>query len=108
MRKFLLALLIALLVPIALWADSDRHDTSIDEIIGRIYTSIDIEKGDQIDPELVAPTLLEALGDAVMGEVHPETELHEWMDEMMGGEGSESLAAAHRWMGYRYLGFAQK
>ena len=40
---------------------------------------------------------------STMSEVHPNERVHSWMDRMMGGEGSESLPSAHRWMGYRYL-----
>ena len=37
---------------------------------------------------------LEALGDYYMEQIHPG-EQHEMMDEMMGGEGSETLKQAH-------------
>jgi uncharacterized membrane protein len=58
---------------------------------------------DRIDPDRVSDGDLDELGDAVMGLMHPDTREHEFMDEMMGGEGSKNLEYMHRLMGYRYL-----
>ena len=44
---------------------------------------------------------LEMLGDYYMEQIHPG-EAHEQMDEMMGGEGSESLKQMHIAMAYRF------
>jgi hypothetical protein len=97
--------IILLVVSSPAWADSDvgGHGASIEDVLGEIRLELDLQKGERIDPDEVPPELLEELGDAVMAEMHPDPENHEWMDRMMGGEGSESLSSAHRWMGYRYL-----
>jgi hypothetical protein len=95
-------LLLALLSA-TVWADTDGHDESVAEVLGEIRESLGLGSEATIDPDEVPPELLERLGDAVMAETHPDPEQHEWMDRMMGGEGSESLTSAHRWMGYRYL-----
>jgi len=103
MKRF--ALLAVVLAFVAGWsfATEGGHDESIQQVTAEIRDALDLGPDDPIDADMVPPELLERLGDAVMGEIHPDAELHEWMDRMMGGEGSESLAAAHRWMGYRYL-----
>lgn len=44
---------------------------------------------------------LDVLGDYYMEQVHPD-EAHEYMDEMMGGEGSLSLEQVHIAMAYRF------
>lgn len=103
MKKLLTLLTILITLAGTVWADSDGHNATVDQVMDEIRNELRLRENERIDPDTVPPALLEELGDAVMSEIHPDPEVHEWMDQMMGGEGSESLASAHRWMGYRYL-----
>lgn len=73
-------------------------------ILQQILTHQEIETVQQLDCDKVTEHEWEELGDAVMGEVHPNPTQHSMMDNMMGGEGSESLTQAHIQMGKNYLG----
>ncbi len=79
------------------------HDKSLEAVLAEIRASQGLEKYDRIDPDKVSDEQLEELGDAVMSVMHPDSRQHEWMDNMMGGEGSATLSAMHRIMGYNYL-----
>ena len=57
----------------------------------------------QLDLSKISNDDWEKLGDAVMEVQHPG-QAHEVMDQMMGGEGSESLRRMHIQMGKAYLG----
>ena len=85
---------------ISINADGDK---TISEVIKEIRKELNLNNNDRIEPEKVPDNLLEELGEAVMNERHPDVREHEWMDDMMGGEGSASLEAMHKAMGYRYL-----
>lgn len=103
-RIILTALLISAFISAPLLADEvSHHDLSVEDAVGRIRDELGLSAEEPIDPDRVPPELLELLGDAVMAEMAVTEAQHEWMDTMMGGEGSESLASTHRWMGYRYL-----
>lgn len=55
----------------------------------------------QISCDDLTQNQLEILGDYYMEQIHPG-EQHEYMDEMMGGEGSDSLRAMHINMGISF------
>lgn len=82
---------------------SKEHGRSVEEIIKEIRQELNIGAEENINPGRVNDKLLEQLGEAVMSYMVPDNREHGWMDNMMGGEGSESLANMHRIMGYRYL-----
>ena len=104
-RKISVVVVLLLIVSFTyVLADSgDVHGGSIDDILNEIREDLGLKDKQKIDPALVDEQLLEQLGDAVMALNFPDPKQHEWMDEMMGGESSESLAAMHRTMGYCYL-----
>lgn len=98
------ALLLTVFISAPILADEiDHHDLSVEDAVAQIRDELGLSAEDTIDPDRVPPEMLELLGDAVMAEMAVTEAQHEWMDTMMGGEGSESLASTHRWMGYRYL-----
>jgi len=79
-------------------------DTSTSELISEIKIEQNIDDLGDVDCDQISDEHFEEVGDAVMSLMHPDDEEHELMDNMMGGEGSESLRARHIWMGKQYLG----
>ena len=103
MNRLLLVTILILVMAATAWANADSHSRSISDVEAEIRGVLNLETNEEIDPENVPDELLISLGDAVMGSYIGDERRHEWMDQMMGGEGSESLDSYHRWMAYRYL-----
>jgi uncharacterized membrane protein len=92
-------LLLGLVVPLMVYA----QERSVQQIVTDIEREQGVASIEAIDPNRVSDAELEALGEALMSVMVPNERQHEYMDRMMGGEGSESLDAMHRSMGYSYL-----
>ena len=85
----IIGLISLLLAPLAMAAENHNF-TETKQIIGQKTPC----------SELTAEQL-ETIGDYYMEQLHPG-EQHEYMDTMMGGEGSESLKQMHIAMAYRF------
>ncbi len=85
MKKIILILVICLL-SIAIVFAQESHDSEIEEGKKLVNSGINCDK--------LSNEQLEAIGDYYMEQMHPG-EAHEIMDNMMGGEGSESLRQVH-------------
>src|SRR3989338_7102221 len=96
-----LALAMASVGPIAAHSGDDL---TLDQMLQQMYEAQGVSRISDIDCEKIDDHTLEDLGDAFMSVVHPDPDVHEAMDQMMGGEGSESLRFAHIRMGQSYLG----
>jgi len=102
MKIFIIAILLSLgFVPAAM-ADTG-HDVSVSDALQGILTAQNVSDISKADCGQVSDKQFEVLGDASMANMHAEEE-HELMDQMMGGEGSDSLQAMHIRMGQGYLG----
>ncbi len=77
---------------------------SVEEVLSGIMAKQDATSISRIDCGKVSESGFEELGDAVMERMAGSSELHERMDAMMGGEGSESLKQMHIIMGENWLG----
>lgn len=85
-------------------ADANNHDASISEVISDIMAKQQVSDVSDINCDAVSDDEWVDLGEAVMSLMHPDETTHEAMDNMMGGEGSDSLRLAHINMGQNYLG----
>ncbi|EKE14888.1 MAG: hypothetical protein ACD_12C00254G0001, partial [uncultured bacterium] len=98
MKKIIL-IIILVFSPLLVKADIEK---SPNEILNEIQSSQNVTKIENIDCAEVTDSQFEELGDAYMEVIHPG-ENHELMDQMMGGEDSDSLKAMHTLMGKNYL-----
>lgn len=103
MKKMIFILIIGIIFTVSFLV-SGRADASLESVLSEIKTSQNVSENSQIKCEDVSEQNFEELGDSVMGVMHPDENQHELMDQMMGGEGSQSLKAAHILMGKQYLG----
>lgn len=79
----------------------DAHE-SLDEVLPELLTKYNKNTIQELECEELTDEEFERVGDAVMESMHGGG-AHERMDEMMGGEGSESLRQMHVQMGKRYF-----
>lgn len=82
---------------------SQEKPKSINTVLNEIRQEQGLTNGQKINADKVSPLKLEELGDSVMEVAIGNTERHELMDRMMGGEGSQSLTAFHQRIGFNYL-----
>lgn len=82
--------------------DQVEEHVALDELMPEILDKYSVSSINKLKCDEVSDNDFERVGEAVMETMHPEDE-HEAMDEMMGGEGSDSLEQAHINMGKNYL-----
>jgi len=81
-----------------------NHDSNIEDVIKELARKQGVSNPTDLNCGSLSDSDLERLGEAVMSYMHPDPKVHEAMDDMMGGEGSESLKLAHINMAKSYLG----
>lgn len=81
----------------------DMGPMDIGDVLAEIRQEQGIGTTDTIDVKKVSAGELEKLGDAVMELMVGNNELHEQMDEQLGGDSSANLTAFHTRLGYNYL-----
>lgn len=84
-----------------------QNQQSLQTMVQDLLQSQHVSSVAQLDCSKIPDTTLEKLGDSWMDVMHPNEQTHEAMDNMMGGEGSDSLAQSHIQMAKNYLGCSQ-
>lgn len=106
MKKIsILAIILAAFV-ILPYVSLAQTGSSVSDVLSGIRQSQNVSSNSAIKCDKVSDGQFEELGDAAMDAMNPNEKQHELMDQMMGGEGSDSLRAMHTLMGQRYLGCA--
>ncbi|MBI4162406.1 MAG: hypothetical protein HY513_01875 [Candidatus Aenigmarchaeota archaeon] len=93
----------AFIIVLLLTSVGFAHGPSTDEMINNMMQAQSVSDLSSLDCSRISVSQMEFLGDAVMERMLGSDELHEQMDAMMGGEGSESLRQIHTAMGLNWL-----
>jgi len=93
----------AVVLPVFVSANGN-HSLSLEDVLAEITEAQNVAGVASIRCQEITDEQFEELGEAAMGVIHPNEQQHELMDQMMGGEGSESLRTMHLAMGENYLG----
>jgi len=94
--------IIFVLTPLLVSAHSD-HNLDVDTVLENIKKSQSVINLSDVNCDKVTDEQFENLGDAWMEQMHPG-EIHEFMDERMGGKNLDNLRSMHIQMGKNYLG----
>lgn len=103
MKYIIITMLLFLVIPFVAQAAAG-HGGSLEDVLSEVLAQQNVSSVQDIDCSNVSQDQFEELGDAWMGEIHPDPDTHAMMDSMMGGEGSDSLRAAHIQMGQNAVG----
>ena len=106
MKKLLISTLITIFIIMsfsALIMAADMGPKSIDVVLKEIRQEQGISSTETINVDKVSAAKLEELGDSVMEVMIGNSAMHEQMDIRLGGDGSASLTAFHKKLGYNYL-----
>lgn len=79
------------------------EEGSVEDMMSSMMGDQNISDVKQLECNKVSDSEFEELGNAVMNKMVGNSELHEQMDNMMGGEGSASLAQMHIIMGKNWM-----
>ena len=105
MKVLLIALLIISILSVPLSSASVMDaPSSVENATAVMMSTQGVSNVKQLNCTKISDKEFEVLGDALMEKMVGSHELHEQMDVMMGGEGSESLAGMHTVMGQNWLG----
>lgn len=79
------------------------ENKELDAEISRLKDKYNVEESKNLNPSKLTDKELDHIGEILMEIMIPDKREHEYMDQMMGGEGSDSLTAMHQHMAYNYL-----
>ena len=104
MKRMLVLFALALALAASAFGQASMAEPrSVEVIVADIEQQQKVTAPDQIKIDRVVPALLEELGDAVMGVMIGNSDMHDRMDRMLGGDGSPRLTAFHSNLGEQYL-----
>ncbi|MEX2462374.1 MAG: SHOCT domain-containing protein [Paenibacillaceae bacterium] len=103
MKKLFIISILSMLFVLSFSFIAYAKPKNIDVVMSEIRQEQGLKSDGEINVDKVSVSKLESLGDSVMEAMVGNSEVHEQMDKNMGGDGSATLTAMHKKIGYNYL-----